>query len=70
MDEFKMVEFDCKIKMQVKITDNMTDEEKKDKIIESVETVTDEASNSLDESEDYSAYIVMSDIKNIKNVKE
>jgi Uri superfamily endonuclease len=70
MNEFKTVEFNCKIKMQVKITDDMTEEEKKEQIIDNFETVLEYGSNDFVESSDYSPYIIMDDIKNIINVKE
>jgi hypothetical protein len=69
MSGFKTIEFNCKIKMQVKITDDMTEEEKKDKITENFETVLEYGQNDIDQSEDYSGYIIMDDIKNITNVK-
>jgi hypothetical protein len=69
-NEFKTIEFDCKFKMQVKIDDNMTNEEIVNQIQNNFEMVMEYGSSSCDESDEYSAYMVLDDIKNIKSLKE
>jgi Uri superfamily endonuclease len=67
--EFKMVEFDCKFKMQVKIDEGMSEEEIIGKIEENFEFVQEYGSSSCDDADDYSAYMTFDDVKNLKIVE-
>jgi len=63
MAEFKMVDFVCSLQMQVKIEDNATNEEIIDRIAETFELVCEYGSSDFDESEEFSAYIIMDNIR-------
>jgi len=62
--EFKIVEFDCKFIMQVKIEDGMNEEQIKERIDENFDYAIEYRPSELEETE-YSAYMIYKDIKNI-----
>lgn len=70
MSDFKMIEFDCKLKMQVAITDDMTEEEIIEKIEESFDFFTECASPECDFSDEYSAYMTYENMLNLKVLDE
>jgi len=63
MAEFKMVDFVCSLRMQVKIEDNATNEEIIDKIEETFDLFHEYRASEFDDIEDYSAYITMDNIR-------
>lgn len=67
--EFKIVEFDCKFKMQVRVDESMSEEEIIDKIDESFNFVTGYGSSACDYVEEFSGYMTFSDVKNIKIIE-
>jgi len=64
--EFKMIEFTCKFNMQIKIKDNMTKEEVIQRIEENFDFVREYGASECDDTDDYSAYMGITDIDNIE----
>lgn len=62
---FKIVEFDCKLKMHVKIDDSMNEKEIIDRIEESFDFITGCASSDCDFSDEFSAYMTFDRVKNL-----
>lgn len=63
MAKFKMVDFVCCLKMQVQIEDNATNEEIIEKIEETFDLIHEYGSRDFDEIEDFSAYMIMDNIR-------
>jgi len=68
-EDFKMIEFNCNIKMQVKMDYEMTEGQIKEAIGANFDFVTEYGSEACEYTDEFSAYILLDNIENIKLAK-